>query len=47
MSTNMTIEEFLLLALALIYIAISYGHSPGERSADPQDDMQPERFHER
>ena len=43
----MTIEEFLLLALVLIYIAISYGHSPADRSADQQDEMHPERFHKR
>ena len=43
----MVIEQFLLIALALIYIAISYGHSPGERSADRQDDMHQDRSHER
>jgi hypothetical protein len=36
-------EEFLLLALALIYIAISYGHSPGDSSADRQSDMDQEK----
>lgn len=43
----MVIEQFLLIALALIYIAISYGHSPGERSADQQDDKHQDRSHER
>jgi hypothetical protein len=35
----MTIDAFLLLALVLIYSTISYGHSPGERSTEQQDDM--------
>jgi hypothetical protein len=47
MSTVMTIEQFLLIALALIYIAISYGHPPEERSGDREDDMHQDTFHER
>jgi hypothetical protein len=42
MSTAMIMEEFLLLALALIYIAISCGHSPRESSADRQRDTDQE-----
>jgi hypothetical protein len=47
MSTTMIVEEFLLLALALIYTAISYGHAPQETRADRQsnnmDHEKPER----
>jgi hypothetical protein len=43
----MIVEEFLLLALALIYTAISYGHVPRENRADRQsnnmDHENPER----
>jgi hypothetical protein len=39
----MIMEEFLLLALALIYTVISYGNSPGPSSADRQSDMDQEK----
>lgn len=35
----MIVEEFLLLALALVYAAISYGHSPRESGVERQDEM--------
>jgi hypothetical protein len=44
MSTVMILEEFLFLALALVYIAISYGHSPGDSSAGRQSDMDQENL---
>ncbi|MEX0804381.1 MAG: hypothetical protein WD688_13855 [Candidatus Binatia bacterium] len=43
----MIVEEFLLLALALIYVAISFGHSPGENSADRQRDIDQEKSQRR
>jgi len=43
MSTAMIVEEFLLLALALIYTAISYGHVPRENRADWQSEMDHEK----
>ena len=39
----MIVEEFLLLALALIYTAISYGHVPREKRADRQGDIDHEK----
>jgi hypothetical protein len=39
----MIVEGFLLLALALIYAAISYGPSPQESRTDRQSDMDQQR----
>ena len=39
----MIVEKFLLLALALIYAAISYGPSPRESRTDRQSDTDQER----
>jgi hypothetical protein len=39
----MIVEEFLLLALALIYTAISYGQVPPETRADQQSNMDHEK----
>jgi hypothetical protein len=38
----MIAEPLLFLALALIYVAISYGHSPGDSRAGRQSDMDEE-----
>lgn len=35
----MIVEEFLLLALALVYTAISYGQSPRESGLERQNEM--------
>jgi hypothetical protein len=43
MSAAMIVETFLLLALALIYVAISYGPAPRESRSDRQSDTDQER----
>jgi hypothetical protein len=42
MSKAMIFEGLSFLALALIYIAVSYGHSPGDINAGRQNDMDEE-----
>jgi hypothetical protein len=37
-------EGLSFLALALVYIAVSYGHSPGDISAGRQNDMDQDTF---